>query len=248
VVGVARAHEDVGQPIPIDVARRRDRPARPIVRGLARELGVRGGERACPRDRAVDQVDCARPHGRLVVFRSADQQIVVPIAIHVSRRSDGLAGQIVVGLAGKRGIGVRQVHHSRNRTVHEVGGAGPVAAVDVLEGSDEHIVVPVAIHVARARHRYAGVVTRGALQLGVRGEQVDMGARAFLDACTVTVHPVTGVLDGEQGDEPVRIVAVTLADGQGVPVRIEILVCQWKQLPLQQLSADQVEGDERRRR
>ena len=89
------------------------------------------------------------------------------VAVDVPSARDAGASIVACPFAHELGIGQGQVEGPRDRAQHQIRGTGIVTPFVVAERTDQQVIVPVGVHVARARAPEREVATLLAHERGI---------------------------------------------------------------------------------
>ena len=174
IVAARRADDEVVKSVAIDVAGRRDAPARIVAGGIALDdepVGRGEGgkvDRAEPCRFAEDDIGLAGIAAAIVAVRGADDEVVIAVAVDVARRGDAEAGLVAVCVAlddepvGGGEAGKVDRAEACRFAEDDIGLADIVeAAVVAISGADDQVVIAVTIDVAGRRDAVPGAVVGG---------------------------------------------------------------------------------------
>ena len=142
------AHDDVGVAVPVHVARARHRVAKPVLSRFTGEGPI--GRRIRPVSAAMVNIDFARVRTEPPV---SDDNVGIPVAVDIPRPGDRIAERMAATFTVERDK--RAETQAGSRTQKEIGPPGSGMA----GGTDEDIIIAVAVDVPSASHRKAkGVI------------------------------------------------------------------------------------------
>ena len=198
------ANDHIVVAVIVDVPGRPHRVAKLGVGLVALGGPVRGSGK--PPRRAVVDIDAALVVLAVVIFRRADDDVVIAIAVDVPGRPHRVA-KLGVGLValGAPGRGGGQAGWG---TVIDVGPAFVLLTVTVHDRADDDVVVAVAVDVPRRPHRVAQnrqfLIPFDDPGLGDGGA----GRRAVVDIGAARIPPCTAIVLGRTDDDVGKAVAV----------------------------------------
>ena len=159
------AEENIVQTIPVHISGGTEAPSERVDRLLPKKRGIRDGERRVdrPSSRTPKNEVCLSSRGPIfVVGDTPDQNVVVPVSVHVPGAIHGRK-RITCGLAEKRGIGEAKigVHRpSLDLAEDQIGLTGVGSPLAIDRGYDDKVLIAVRVHVSGPSDPKSRAITR----------------------------------------------------------------------------------------